>query len=284
MQGWSGDARARGEKIVLVPTMGFLHDGHRELLRIGKDAAGGAVSRGGAGGGGKLVLSIFVNPTQFGPREDYRTYPSDLKRDLRIAEEGGVDAVFTPSAEEMYGVPYQTFVEVEELTKHLCGRSRPGHFRGVATVVLKLFNIVKPHEAIFGKKDYQQLMIIKRLVKDLNLEVEVTGVETVRENDGLAMSSRNSYLNPDERKAASVIPMALDMAEELFLSGVMDSSGIKGNMKKIIEKEPLAVVEYMEVVDPDTLRGVEHIKESALVAIAVKIGKARLIDNRSLKG
>ncbi len=274
MQAWSGEARAKGERIVLVPTMGFLHEGHRELLRIGKKEARG----------GRLVLSIFVNPAQFGPREDYRAYPRDIKRDLKIAGEEGVDAVFAPKAEEMYPAGYQTYVEVEELSKHLCGRSRPGHFRGVATVVLKLFNVVKPHTAVFGKKDYQQLTIIKRLSKDLDLEVEIIGAETVRENDGLAMSSRNSYLGPEERKAASVIPRALDEAEALFSAGVKEGAEIRDKMKKIIEKEPLAVIEYIEVCDPDTLEGVGRITGSALAALAVRVGGARLIDNRFLKG
>lgn len=273
MRGWSSEARSKDERIVLVPTMGFLHDGHRELLRIGKKEARG----------GRLVLSIFVNPAQFGPKEDYSTYPRDMGRDLSIAGEEGVDAVFAPKSEDMYPDGYQTYVEVEGLSKRLCGRSRPGHFRGVATVVLKLFNVVKPHAAVFGKKDYQQLTIIKRLSKDLNLEVEIIGAETVRENDGLAMSSRNSYLGPEERLAASVIPRALDEAEALFSAGVREGTEIRDKMKKIIEKEPLAVVEYIEVSDPDTLEGVGRIRGSALVALAVRIGKARLIDSRVLK-
>jgi pantoate--beta-alanine ligase len=254
--------------------MGFLHDGHRELLRIGKREARG----------GRLVLSIFVNPAQFGPREDYRAYPRDMGRDLSIAGEEGVDAVFAPKAEEMYPAGYETYVEVEGLSKYLCGRSRPGHFRGVATVVLKLFNVVMPHAAVFGKKDYQQLTIIKRMAKDLDLDIGIVGVETVREPDGLAMSSRNSYLGAAERQAASVIPRALFEAEALFSAGVRDGAEIRDKMKKIIEKEPLAVVEYIEVCDPDTLEDLSRITGSALVALAVRVGKARLIDNRVLKG
>jgi len=272
MCGWSSEARARGERVVLVPTMGFLHDGHRELLRIGKRE------------GGRLVLSIFVNPTQFGPKEDYGAYPRDLDRDLSIAREEGVDAVFAPKAEEMYPAGYETYVEVERLSKYLCGRSRPGHFRGVATIVLKLFNVVMPHAAVFGKKDYQQFTIIKRMVKDLDLDIRIIGAETVREPDGLAMSSRNSYLSPGERSAASVIPRALSEAEALFSTGVRDGAEIRDKLKKIIEKEPLAVVEYIEVSDTDTLEDVSRITGSALVALAVRIGKTRLTDNRVLKG
>ncbi len=272
MRGWSREARASGERLILVPTMGFLHDGHRELLRIGKRE------------GGRLVLSIFVNPAQFGPGEDYGAYPRDIVRDLKIAGEEGVDAVFVPKAEEMYAAGYETYVEVERLSKYLCGRFRPGHFRGVATVVLKLFNVVTPHGAVFGKKDYQQFIIIKRMVKDLDLAIDIIGAETVREKDGRAMSSRNSYLSPEERSAASVIPRALDEAEAQFLAGERVGGVITDKMKKIIEKEPLAVVEYIEVTDPDTLQGLSRITGSALVAIAVRVGKARLMDNRVLNG
>lgn len=274
MRGWSSEARAEGVRIVLVPTMGFLHDGHRELLRIGKKEARG----------GKLVLSIFINPAQFGPKEDFRTYPRDIDRDLLIAGEEGVDVVFAPNAGEMYPAGYETYVDVERLSKYLCGRSRPGHFRGVATVVLKLFNVVRPDAAVFGKKDYQQLTIIKRMTKDLDIDIEIIGAETVREQDGLAMSSRNSYLGPRERLAAVVIPRALFEAEALFSAGVREGAEIMDKMKKIIEKEPLAVVEYIEVCDPDTLQVVSRITGSVLVALAVRIGKARLIDNRVLNG
>src|SRR5574337_811494 len=179
MKAFAESARAKGQKIALVPTMGFLHDGHRELLKTGRRL------------GDVLVLSIFVNPTQFGPKEDFKTYPRDFEKDSKIAAECGVDCIFAPKAGAMYPEGYQTFVEVTEASKYLCGASRPGHFRGVATVVLKLFNIVMPHKAIFGKKDFQQLVVIRRLVEDLNLGVEVIGAETVREPDGLAMSSRN---------------------------------------------------------------------------------------------
>ncbi len=270
MQVFAENARARGQKIVLVPTMGFLHDGHRELLKTGR------------GLGDILVLSIFVNPTQFGPKEDFKTYPRDFEKDFRIAEECGVDCIFAPRAGEMYPEGYQTFVEVTEASKNLCGESRPGHFRGVATVVLKLFNIVMPHKAIFGKKDYQQLVVIKRLAEDLNLGVEIIGAETVREPDGLAMSSRNSYLTEAERKAARCIPDALKEAEKGFLKGERDSGAVIGTVKKIIEKEPSAVVEYVKVCDKDTLADLGRIEESALLAVAVKIGRARLIDNRIL--
>ncbi len=273
MRLWSSDALKKGERIVLVPTMGFLHDGHRELLRTGKKAAMG----------GRLVLSVFVNPAQFGPTEDYDKYPRDAGRDLSVAGQEGVDAVFMPKAEDMYPPGYETYVEVEGLSGRLCGRSRPGHFRGVATVVLKLFNAVKPHAAVFGKKDYQQLSIIKKMVKDLDLDIEIIGVETVRERDGVAVSSRNSYLGAEERRAAACVPRALDEAEAGFGVGARIAAEIVESMKKIIEKEPLAVIEYIEVVDPDTLESLSRVTGGALVAVAVRIGKARLIDNRVLK-
>ena len=259
---------------VLVPTMGFLHEGHRALLRAGREMCGD---------GRPLVLSIFVNPTQFGPAEDLETYPRDLERDIEVARAEGVDIVFNPSAEGMYPGGFQTFVEVTELSAPLCGQSRPGHFSGVATVVLKLFNIVQPAMAVFGRKDYQQLLVIRRMAEDLNLGVEITGVETVRESDGLAMSSRNAYLSPDERKAALCVPLSLDAAEGALRSGEAQGSVIVEKIKKVIEKEPLAVIEYVDIRDPETLAPIKRVEGQVVAAVAVRIGRTRLIDNRVLK-
>lgn len=270
MQARSKAVKAEGQKVVFVPTMGFLHDGHRELLKTGRKAAGK---------GGLLVLSIFVNPTQFGPREDLATYPRDMDRDLKMAGEEGVDAVFTPGVEDVYPKGFETFVEVTGLQKHLCGEERPGHFRGVATVVLKLFNMVLPDIAVFGKKDYQQLKIIERMTRDLNLGVAIVGVETIRESDGLAMSSRNAYLSVPEREAARCIPTALEAASGGAASGVRQAGDLIEIMKKIIEKEPVAVIEYLRVCDKESLEDLDIIENEALVALAVRIGGARLIDN-----
>lgn len=271
MQARSKAAKAAGRKVVFVPTMGFLHDGHRELLRTGRKAAGKD---------GLLVLSIFVNPTQFGPREDLSSYPRDLESDLRMAGEEGVDAVFTPGVCDVYPKGFETYVEVTELSKYLCGEMRPGHFRGVATVVLKLFNMVMPDSAIFGKKDYQQLKIIERMTRDLDLGIDIVGVETIRESDGLAKSSRNSYLSAGERKAARRIPESLEAASDGVDSGISQARDLIEIMKKIIEKEPGAVIEYIRVCDKESLEDLDHIEDEALVALAVRIGRARLIDNR----
>ena len=270
MQGASVAARARGQEVVLVPTMGFLHDGHRELLRRGRAL------------GDLLVLSVFVNPAQFGPKEDLGAYPRDLEGDLKMAAEEGVDIAFVPTAGEMYPEGYQSYVDVEELSRHLCGASRPGHFRGVATVVLKLLNTVLPHKAVFGRKDFQQLRVIERMVEDLDMPVEIIGVETVREGDGLAMSSRNSYLSADERRAASVIPAALKEAREAAAGGERDCRVIVEEVKKIIEKERLAVIDYIKVSSGATLEEIDRIEGDALLFLAVKIGRARLIDNLRL--
>ncbi|MBI5236293.1 MAG: pantoate--beta-alanine ligase [Deltaproteobacteria bacterium] len=265
MQSLAGSARGAGTAITLVPTMGFLHAGHEELLRVARGKAG------------FLILSIFVNPAQFGPNEDYKTYPRDMDADIKVALSSGVDCVFAPRPEEMYPDGFQTYTQVERLSMGLCGEARPGHFKGVATVVLKLFNIVMPHVAVFGKKDYQQFVLIRRMVRDLNLDVEVVGVETVRESDGLAMSSRNSYLDADERKAAVCIPRALDEARSA-LSGE-DAQAVIRMVKKNIENEPLAVIEYIKVCDKDTLQALDRIEAGAMLLLAVRIGKTRLIDN-----
>ncbi len=265
MQRLAGLARRAGTTITLVPTMGFLHEGHKELLRVAR------------GSPGLLILSIFVNPAQFGPNEDYKTYPRDMDADQRVARSSGVDCVFAPRSEDMYPEGFQTYVQVESLSTYLCGEARPGHFKGVATVVLKLFNITMPHSTVFGKKDYQQFVLIRRMIRDLNLDVEVVGVETVREADGLAMSSRNSYLDANERKAAVCIPRALD--EGRFALSGEDAQAVIRRVKKIIENEPFAVIEYIKVCDKDTLEGLAHIRTGAMLLLAVRIGKTRLIDN-----
>jgi len=265
--------RREGKVIAFVPTMGYFHEGHLSLMREGRKR------------GDVLVVSIFVNPTQFGPGEDFDRYPRDMKRDLRMAEEVGVDVIFAPTVEEMYPEGYQTYVEVEKVTQHLCGLSRPGHFRGVTTVVTKLFNIVKPHVALFGQKDYQQLITIERMVKDLNMDVEIVGMPTVREEDGLAASSRNVYLSPEERKAALSLYRSLRRAEELFSEGVRESQRILEEVKGVLEAEPLVKIDYVHVCDPETLEDIEGpIGERALVAVAAKVGTTRLIDNTLLGG
>ena len=271
MQAQSAALRAKGNSIVFVPTMGFLHDGHRALLVAGRKM------------GSTLVMSIFVNPAQFGPKEDLSAYPRDLDRDLKMAEDEGVDIVFTPSAPDMYPDGFKTFVEVEGLSNTLCGASRPGHFRGVATVVLKLFNLVMPHKALFGKKDFQQIKVIEQMVKDLDLPVEIIGVDTVREPDGLAMSSRNSYLGPQERTAAICVPKAMEEARKLVDAGEAESRIVIEKVKKIIEKEPLAMIDYIRVCRSDNLEDAPVIDEGSMLFLAVKVGKARLIDNTSLK-
>ncbi|MFC1866670.1 pantoate--beta-alanine ligase [Thermodesulfobacteriota bacterium] len=261
------DIRLNGKSIALVPTMGFFHEGHIELMRVARRRAD------------ILVISIFVNPTQFGPTEDYGEYPRDMEGDLKKAEKAGVDLVFTPSVEEMYPVGFQTKVTVEGITKYLCGLSRPGHFEGVATVVAKLFNITKPHFAIFGQKDFQQLTVIRRMVKDLAMHIEVIGVPTVRESDGLAMSSRNKYLSPEERESALCIKESIDMTLSLVKDGERDTGRIKSLIQKLILSRPFSNVDYISICDPVTMEDIGTIKGKSLLALAVKIGKTRLIDN-----
>jgi pantoate--beta-alanine ligase len=267
----SEQLRQEGKTIAFVPTMGYLHEGHLALMRDGNQW------------GDALVISIFVNPTQFGPSEDYERYPRDMKQDLRLAKKVGVDIVFTPSAHEMYPDGFQTYVEVERVTQNLCGISRPGHFRGVTTVVAKLFNIVKPHVTLFGQKDYQQLVTIKRMVEDLNIDIEVIGIPTVRERDGLAMSSRNAYLSPQKRKKATSLYRALRTGEELFLQGERNTATILTKIRGIIEGEKSASIDYIKICDAHTLEDIEDIKDEAIIAMAVKIGHTRLIDNIMLK-
>ena len=271
MQALAGETRRQGKRIALVPTMGFLHQGHLSLMHEGRRR------------GDLLVVSIFVNPTQFGAGEDYEAYPRDMERDRDLARQAGVDIIFAPTAREMYPSHYQTYVSVEEVTRHLCGASRPTHFRGVTTVVCKLFTIVKPHMAIFGEKDFQQLVVIKRMVTDLNLEVEIVGMPTYREADGLAMSFRNYYLTPPERTASLCISRALKEAAARFGQGERRAAAIVLAARDSIAAEPLAGIDYITLCDTEELKDLALIDREAVLAVAVKIGRARLIDNVVLK-
>jgi len=256
----------------LVPTMGYLHEGHLSLVR------------GARANDDVVVVSIFVNPTQFGPQEDYKRYPRDLDRDLALLREERADVVFMPPVEEMYPEGFSTYVEVSGVTEVLEGAHRPGHLRGVTTVVAKLFVIVQPHRAYFGRKDAQQLLVIRKMVRDLNMDVAVVGLPTVREPDGLAMSSRNAYLSPGEREAAPVLSRSLRLAEELWGQGERDATVIRQRMNDLIAAEPLARVDYVSVADAESLRELDRIEGPALVSLAVRIGRTRLIDNVTLGG
>jgi pantoate--beta-alanine ligase len=253
-----------------VPTMGYLHEGHLSLVRESLRKAD------------VTVVSIFVNPAQFDPTEDFNEYPRDLNRDSEVLEREGVDYLFVPEADEIYPHGYKTFVEVHDLQDKLCGRSRPGHFRGVCTVVLKLFNIINPDISFFGQKDYQQAVILKRMVKELNLEVKIEALPIIREADGLALSSRNKYLTREERKAALVLSKSLKEAKSMVAKGQRDSTAIIKEMKEIIGREPFAKIDYVEIVDKDSLLPVARIEKETLAAVAVFIGKVRLIDNTIL--
>jgi pantoate--beta-alanine ligase len=261
------DLRLQGKTLAFVPTMGFFHEGHLELMRVGKRL------------GDVLVISIFVNPTQFGPQEDLEAYPRDTEGDLSKARELGVDIAFMPTVEEMYAEGYQTHVEVERVTKHLCGLSRPTHFQGVTTVVAKLFHITKPHIAVFGQKDYQQLTVITRMVKDLNMDIEIVGVPTVREPDGLAMSSRNSYLTSEQRESALCLKKSLDLAQNRVLRGEKDGKAIRTAVEAFIRSHPYTEIDYVTLCHPVSLEDVDRIEGEALLALAVRVGKTRLIDN-----
>ncbi|MGZ3613224.1 MAG: pantoate--beta-alanine ligase [Thermodesulfobacteriota bacterium] len=263
----SAQARGEGETIVLVPTMGFFHEGHLSLMREGRKL------------GDLLVVSLFVNPTQFGPNEDFKNYPRDFERDRKMAEEVGVDILFAPEAGDMYPPDHQTLVRVEKVTRNLCGRSRPTHFQGVTTVVTMLFEIVLPHVAIFGEKDYQQLVTIKQMVRDLHMNVEVVGMPTVREADDLAMSSRNTHLLPEERKAALSLNRSLQKAKELLQKGERDAGQILQEVKRILQAEPLVNIDYAQICDACTLEDVNRIEGDVVVALAAYLGKTRLIDN-----
>ena len=251
-----------------VPTMGYLHDGHLSLVQRARSE------------NSNVVVSIFVNPTQFGPHEDFQRYPRDLKRDLGLLDTEQVDAVFTPEVDEMYPTGASTMVEVEALSSILEGASRPGHFRGVATIVCKLFHLVHPDRAYFGEKDYQQLQVIQRMVHDLRMPVMVVGCPTIREPDGLAMSSRNVYLGPAERQAAVALSQALSQAMHLFKDGVRDGSRLQTEVQHMLDKEPLIRTDYVAVVHPHTLQPVVTLAaEGAVICLAVRIGHTRLIDN-----
>jgi pantoate--beta-alanine ligase len=259
-----------GKRIVFVPTMGFLHEGHASLLREGRKR------------GDLLVLSIFVNPIQFGPTEDLDRYPRNLEGDCAIARECGVDIVFTPTATEMYPTGFQTSIRVRELALPLCGASRPGHFDGVATVVTKLFNIVQPDLALFGNKDYQQLAIIRRMVTDLSQTVEIVGMPIVREPDGLAMSSRNAYLSPEQRQSALCLSGAIKLVQKHCAAGERDAEKLLSAARELILAEPAASIDYLELRDAATLQTMTVVSEVALLAMAVRIGATRLIDNALL--
>jgi pantoate--beta-alanine ligase len=261
------EARRLGRSIGFVPTMGFLHEGHLSLLRQARVETD------------LLVLSIFVNPLQFGAGEDFGDYPRDIERDANLAATTGCDIIFAPSAREMYPNDYATFVEVERLTSGLCGASRPGHFRGVATVVSKLFNLVTPDRAYFGQKDAQQAVVIRRMAQDLNMNLEIEVLPIVREADGLAMSSRNTYLTPAERKAATVLYRSLCLAEKSIAAGEKDADSIRRLIRAAINAEPLAEIDYIAIVDAENLHELDRIANRVLIALAVRFGKTRLIDN-----
>lgn len=259
--------KRQGLSIGYVPTMGYLHEGHRSLIEAAR------------ANNDKVVVSIFVNPMQFAPSEDLDSYPRDLEKDAKMCEDAGVDLIFHPEPSEMYNDGFCSYVDMNGLTTELCGKTRPTHFRGVQTVVLKFFNIIKPDRAYFGQKDAQQLAVIKRMVADLNVDVEIIGCPIIRESDGLAKSSRNTYLNPDERKAALILSKSLKLGRELIESGETDSKAVIKAISDNINTEPLAKIDYVNVVDFGTITPVDKIGKSVLVAIAVYIGKTRLIDN-----
>lgn len=267
MRRFSLEARKRGARIALVPTMGALHAGHLALVKAARRKAD------------TVVVSIFVNPTQFGPREDLSAYPRDLAGDLAKLRDLGVAAVFAPEAAEMFPPGHRTHVEVEDLSGRLCGRARPTHFRGVATVVAKLLAIAQPHHAWFGQKDYQQLLIVRKMARDLNLEVEVFDVPTVRDADGLALSSRNAYLTPEQRPAALSLQQALQVARRIIAKGERSAAKIISNLREVIRAQPGADVEYITICHPETLHDLEAVEVRTLVALAVRVGRARLIDN-----
>ena len=255
------------EPVGLVPTMGYLHEGHLALVRQARAE------------NPSVVASIFVNPTQFGPQEDFKQYPRDLQRDLALLEKEKTDIVFMPSVTEMYPPQFNSWVEVGKVTERLEGASRPGHFRGITTVVAKLFNIIQPTRAYFGQKDAQQAIVIKKMVADRNMNLEIVTVPTVREPDGLALSSRNIYLNPEERQAALVLYQALRLAQELWSQGEKDAERIRQEMIALIKKQPLANTDYVSIADTETLDELDTISPPALASLAVRIGKTRLIDN-----
>ena len=269
------EARARGNTIGVVPTMGYLHEGHLTLMRRARTEQG------------FVIATLFVNPLQFGPTEDYAVYPRDLSRDSALAESTGIDVLFAPSVDEMYPAGNGrtlTFVDVEKITTFLCGASRPGHFRGVATVVTKLFNISEADVAYFGQKDAQQVAVIRRMVADLNMNVKIVPVPIVRESDGLALSSRNQFLSPAQRQAGLVLSRSLTRARALLEAGEKDSAVILSAMNELIRQEPMAELDYIAIVDTQTLEPLKQISGDALVALAARFGKTRLIDNLLWEG
>ena len=263
IKGWRNEGLRGG----LVPTLGYLHEGHKSLIVK-------AVSE-----NDRVVVSDFVNPTQFGVNEDLASYPRDMERDAAVCEEAGADLIFHPQPEEMYFADNCTFVNMDKLTKGLCGKTRPTHFRGVCTVVSKLFHIVTPDRAYFGQKDAQQLAVIRRMVRDLNFDIEIVGCPIVREKDGLAMSSRNTYLSGEERKAALILHKSLLLGKQMMEQGERDAAKVKTAIIQNMETEPLAKVDYVEIVHPDSLEDIDIIEGESLIATAVYIGKTRLIDN-----
>lgn len=262
--------KQQGLNIGIVPTMGYLHEGHLSLMRKGRSE------------NDVLVATIFVNPTQFGPNEDLDKYPRDPEGDAEKCRTAGVDVLFIPDASEVYGAGFQTYVTVEKVSVPLCGASRPGHFRGVATVVLKLFNMVQPSSAYFGRKDYQQVQVIKTMVRDLNLDVRIVDCDTIREVDGLAMSSRNAYLSPEQRKQAVCLYQALTEAKNLFKKGEKRVEQYLATMRNRVNAESATEVDYISVVHPETLEDLDNVVDKALGILAVRIGSTRLIDNMLL--
>ena len=270
MQEHSERMRSAGKTVAFVPTMGFLHKGHLSLIKEGRKL------------GDYLVVSIFVNPSQFSPGEDFESYPRNFDKDLKLLQKEGVDVIFSPNEDELYQDGFQTYVELKNLPNHICGISRPIFFRGIATVITKLFNIVRPHIAIFGQKDYQQLAVIRRMVRDLNFDIKIVGYPTVREPDGLAMSSRNSYLTPEQRINALSLYKSLNQSKKLVESGIKEAKRIIDVAYALIKSHPETTIDYIAICDPETLADMETIDRPALMALAVSIGKTRLIDNMIL--
>jgi len=271
MKSYRKRIKNKGKSIGFVPTLGYLHEGHISLIKRARENCD------------EVVVSIFVNPLQFGPKEDYQRYPRNLSRDAGICQKEGVDVIFAPSPKEMYPKGYSTFIDMQgNLTQVLEGKFRPGHFKGVTTVLIKLFNIVSPDLSFFGEKDYQQALIVKKMVKDLNLDTKIVLSPTVREKDGLALSSRNSYFTPKEREAALVLYRSLVKAKQVIEKGEKNPERVISLMRDLISKEPLAKIDYIDLVDPLTFERVSQIKGDILAVLAVKIGKVRLIDNMSI--
>ncbi|OGR11188.1 MAG: pantoate--beta-alanine ligase [Desulfobacula sp. GWF2_41_7] len=267
MQTWSKNKKKQSRTLCFVPTMGYLHQGHVSLMEKGKPLCD------------ELILSIFVNPAQFGPNEDLSSYPSNIENDLLLAEKAGVTAVFLPRKENIYPQNFQTEIKLQSLPNHLCGKFRPVHFAGVATVVTKLFNIVMPDKAVFGMKDYQQLQIIRQLVTDLDFDIEIVAGDIIRESDGLAMSSRNVYLSTSQRTSALSLSRSLNLARELLAQGEKEAAAIRNKIESFIHSFPETMAEYISFCEPTTLEDIEIIEKKVLLALAVKVGKTRLIDN-----